>query len=103
MNFETTKGPGGQRPQREPTGVPGFSTGTTTGPSKTASEDAAFKIPAGSRKSALVHLALAAWHAGELDPLHLGEVRGRKVDEARLQRALYRSSMGEIEHALGVP
>lgn len=60
-----------------------------------------FRIPAGSRKAALVHLALAAWHAGELDPKELGEVRGRAVDEAGLQRALYRSSMGEIEHVLG--
>jgi hypothetical protein len=30
----------------------------------------------------------------------LGEVRGRDVDEAGLQRALYRSSIGEIEHLL---
>ena len=36
-----------------------------------------------------------------LDPKELGEVRGREVDEAGLQRALYRSSMGEIEHVLG--
>ena len=48
-----------------------------------------------------MHLALAAWYAGELDPKVLGEVRGREVDEAGLQRALYRSSMGEIEHTLG--
>jgi hypothetical protein len=60
----------------------------------------AFRIPAGSRKAALVHLALAAWRAGELDPSQLGEIRGREVDEAGLQRALYRSSMGEIEHVL---
>jgi hypothetical protein len=60
-----------------------------------------FRIPAGSRKAALVHLALAAWCAGELDPLQFGEVRGRRVDEVGLQRALYRSSMGEIEHVLG--
>ena len=38
---------------------------------------------------------------GLLDPKQLGEVRGRDVDEAGLQRALYRSSMGEIEHVLG--
>ena len=49
----------------------------------------------------MVHLALEAWRAGLLDPKELGEVRGRKVDEAGLQRALYRSSMGEIEHLLG--
>lgn len=48
-----------------------------------------------------MHLALAAWRAGELDPKELGQVRGRDVDEAGLQRALYRSSMGEIEHVLG--
>ncbi|SMC01994.1 conserved hypothetical protein [Rubrobacter radiotolerans DSM 5868] len=36
-----------------------------------------------------------------LNPKELGEVRGRDVDEAGLQRALYRSSMGEIEHVLG--
>jgi hypothetical protein len=65
------------------------------------SEDGAFRIPAGSRKAALVHLALEAWRAGLLDPKMLGEVRGREVDEGGLQRALYRSSMGEIEHLLG--
>jgi hypothetical protein len=64
-------------------------------------ETGGFRIPAGSRKAALVHLALAAWQAGELEPRQLGEVRGREVDEAGLQRALYRSSMGEIEHVLG--
>ena len=48
-----------------------------------------------------MHLALAAWRAGLLDPRALGEVRGREVDEAGLQRALYRSSMGEIEYILG--
>jgi hypothetical protein len=60
-----------------------------------------FKIPAGSRKAALVHLGLAAWREGLLDSQKLGEVRGRQVDEAGLQRALYRSSIGEIEHLLG--
>ena len=58
-------------------------------------------MPGGSRKAVLVHVALAAWRAGKLDPKALGEVRGRDVDEAGLQRALYRSSMGEIEHVLG--
>ena len=48
-----------------------------------------------------MHLALETWRAGFLDPKQLGEVRGREVDEAGLQRALYRSSMGEIEHLLG--
>jgi hypothetical protein len=55
----------------------------------------------GSRKAVLVHLAHEAWRAGLLDPKALGEVRGRDVDEAGLQRALYRSSVGEIEHLLG--
>ncbi len=48
-----------------------------------------------------MHLALAAWREGLLDPKELGEVRGRNVDEVGLQRALYRSSIGEIEHLLG--
>lgn len=61
----------------------------------------AYTIPAGAKKPALVHLALAAWQAGDFDPSRLGEVRGRKVDEAGLRRALYRSSIGEIEHAIG--
>ena len=55
----------------------------------------------GSRKAVLVHLAHEAWRAGLLDPKALGEVRGRDVDEAGFQRALYRSSIGEIEHLLG--
>ena len=45
-------------------------------------------------------MGIAAWRAGEIDPKELGQVRGRDVDEAGLQRALYRSSMGEIEHLL---
>jgi hypothetical protein len=69
--------------------------------SSSETKNGAFRIPAGSRKAALVHLALAAWRVGKLDPKALGEVRGREVDEAGLQRALYRSSMGEIEHVLG--
>jgi hypothetical protein len=69
--------------------------------SETESKDGSFRIPAGSRKAALVHLALEAWRAGELDAKQIGEVRGRAVDEAGLQRALYRSSMGEIEHVIG--
>ena len=58
-------------------------------------------IPAGSRKAALVHLAVEAWRVGLLDSRLLGEVRGRDVDEDGLQRALYRSSITEIEHILG--
>ena len=58
-------------------------------------------IPAGSRKAALVHLAVEAWRVELLHPKLLGEVRGRDVDEDGLQRALYRSSIAEIEHVLG--
>lgn len=101
MDFDTTKDNGRRESRHGSGGFPDFSTGTATSSSKTASDDEVFRIPAGSRKAALVHLALAAWHAGEFNPRHLGEVRGRRVDEAGLQRALYRSSMGEIEHILG--
>jgi len=100
LDFDTTKNNGRRELRRRSGGVPDFSTGTA-GSSKTAQDGEGFRIPAGSRKAALVHLALAAWRAGELDPRHLGEVRGRRVDEAGLRRALYRSSMGEIEHVLG--
>jgi hypothetical protein len=71
------------------------------GSSETGSKDGTFTVPPGSRKAVLVHLAREAWRAGLLDPKALGEVRGRDVDEAGLQRALYRSSMGEIEYLLG--
>ena len=101
MDFDTTKGTGRHKSRHRSGGIPDFSTGTTTSSSKTLLEDEVFRIPAGSRKAALVHLALAAWRAGELDSRQLGEVRGRRVDETGLQRALYRSSMGEIEHVLG--
>jgi hypothetical protein len=47
-----------------------------------------------------VNLALEAWREGEIDARDLGQVRGRDVDEAGFRRALYRSSMGEIEHLL---
>jgi hypothetical protein len=101
LDFETTKATGRRESRDGSGGVPLFSTGTKAGPSKTAQDDEALTIPAGSRKAALVYLALVAWRAGLLDPSHLGEVRRRTVDEAGLQRALYRSSMGEIEHVLG--
>ena len=114
MDFDTTRGnsrDGSDRKARPGTSVgradrPGqrgpFDTSRTDRPSpKTRSEDGTFRIPSGSRKAVLVHLALEAWRAGLLDPKMLGEVRGREVDEAGLQRALYRSSMGEIEHLLG--
>jgi hypothetical protein len=96
LDFDTTTGRGGSR--RGSASVPNLTTGKADRPSP---EDEAFRIPAGSRKAALVHLALEAWRAGLLDPRALGEVRGREVDQAGLQRALYRSSMGEIEHTLG--
>lgn len=96
MDFDTTRGGDGFR--RESGRVPNLATVKAGRPSP---EDEAFRIPAGSRKAALVHLALEAWRAGLLDPRALGEVRGREVDQAGLQRALYRSSMGEIEHTLG--
>jgi hypothetical protein len=68
---------------------------------KIAPGELGFSIPAGSRKAALVHLGLAAWREELFDARDLAETRGREVDEAGLQRALYRSSMGEIEHLLG--
>jgi hypothetical protein len=63
--------------------------------------DEVFKIRAVSRKAALVHLGLAAWREHFFDTKALAEPRGRKVDEAGLQRALYRSAIGEIEHLIG--
>jgi hypothetical protein len=73
---------------------------TEHGSSETGSKDGTFTVPPGSRKAVLVHLAREAWRAELLDPKTLGEVRGRDVDEAGFQRALYRSSIGEIEHLL---
>ena len=98
MDFDTTRGNRRGGSHRRSGSVPNLTAGEMDRPS---SEDESFRIPAGSRKAALVHLALEAWRAGLLDPRALGEVRGREVDEAGLQRALYRSSMGEIEHMLG--
>ena len=66
-----------------------------------SSRDRAFTIPQGSRKAALVNLALEAWREGEFNPRDLGQVRGRDVDEAGLQRALYRTSVLRIEYLLG--
>ena len=97
MDFDTTPGNRGRR-------VHGSSRKSKGRPDRGRRPDhdrEALTIPAGARKAALVHLALAAWRAGEFDPGKLGQVRGRDVDEAGLQRALYRSSMGEIEHVLG--
>lgn len=95
MDFDTSKNK--ERDRRRPLGRGGGLANTQrSGPTR---ED--FRIPAGAKKAALVHLALEAWKKDLLDPKQLGEVRGRDVDEAGLQRALYRSSIGEIEHAIG--
>ncbi len=118
MDFDTSKNNGdrGRRRSSGSGGFPDFSTGSGGGRGRAPAppgyrsrrhrsgreETDSFRIPAGARKAALVHLALAAWHKGLLDPKVLGEVRGRDVDEAGLQRALYRSSIGEIEHVLGL-
>ena len=114
MDFDTTRDGGGRRSHRasRPVTYPragrrelpdpgGYFDTARKDPPSTEAEDGAFRIPAGSRKAALVHLALEARRAGLLDPRALGEVRGREVDEAGFLRALYRSSMGEIEHLLG--
>ncbi len=99
MDFDTTRGARRGGPRRGSGSVPYLATGERD--LRSSEEDGSFRIPAGSRKAALVHLALEAWRAGLLDPGVVGEVRGREVDEAGFRRALYRSSMGEIEHALG--
>ena len=67
----------------------------------TGSKVATFTITPGSRKVTLVNLALEAWREGEIDPKDLGQVRGREVDEAGFRRALYRTSIIEIEYLLG--
>jgi hypothetical protein len=104
MDFDTTKySDGGKRHSRR--GLSRFSTGSKDDKSRPdsslVSSEERLVIPAGSRKEALVHLALEAWRVGHLDPKTLGQVRGRDVGEDGLQRALYRSSVIEIEHILG--
>jgi hypothetical protein len=104
MDFDTTKyRDGGERHSRR--GLSRFSTGSKGDKSRPdsslVSSEERLVIPAGSRKEALVQLALEAWRVGHLDPKTLGQVRGRDVDEAGLQRALYRSSVIEMEHILG--
>ena len=108
MDFDTTNNEQRQTDGRLapacPISLPGSSDGNARRPPSDLQKlepEEDFRIPAGSRKSALVYLGLAAYRAGLLDPKELGEVRGRDVDEAGLQRALYRSSVGEIEHVLG--
>ena len=103
MDFGTAKNRDGRG--RSSRGLSRFSTVSRTstrhpGVSLTSSEDR-LVIPAGSRKAALVYLAVEAWRVDLLHPKLLGEVRGRDVDEYGLQRALYRSSITEIEHVLG--
>ena len=104
MDFDTTKYRDGEE-RHSRRGLSRFSTGSKGDKSRPdsslVSSEERLVIPAGSRKEALVHLALEAWRVGHLDPKTLGQVRGRDVDEAGLQRALYRSSVIEIEHILG--
>jgi hypothetical protein len=97
VNFDTSStGNGGDHPSRRTLRNP-----TAQRPEIVTAEEGVFRIPAGSRKAALVHLSVVAWKQSLFDPKKLGEARGREVDEAGLQRALYRSSIGEIEHLLG--
>ena len=103
MDFATAKNQGERGRSRR--SLSRFSTASRDGirhpgTSLISSEDR-LVIPAGSRKAALVHLAFEAWRVDLLHPKLLGEVRGRDVDEDGLQRALYRSSINEIEHVLG--
>lgn len=107
MDFDTTSKRKRRRPRTlarvpNPTSIPSLFGSTRNDQPPPAQEDPnSYTIPAGAKKPALVHLALAAWTAEDFDPTRLGEVRGRKVEEAGLRRALYRSSIGEIEHAIG--
>jgi hypothetical protein len=104
MDWDTTKyGSGRERhsgrgPSRPSTGSQGDK---HRAESELVSSEDRLVIPAGSRKVALVYLALEAWRVGLLQSRALGEVRGREVDEDGLQRALYRSTVTELEHVLG--
>ncbi len=104
MDFDTTKYRDGEE-RHSRRGLSRFSTGSkgekSQPDSSLVSTEDRLVIPSGSRKEALVRLALEAWRVGLLDPKTLGQVRGRDVDEAGLQRALYRSSVIEMEHILG--
>ena len=104
MDFDTTKyGNGGGQHSRR--GLSRFFTDSRDDKShpdsSLVSSENRLVIPAGSRKTALVHLAIEAWRVGLLQSKSLGEVRGREVGEDGLQRALYRSTVVEIEHVLG--
>ena len=87
MDFDTSSGKGsGERRPPPGGGRPGLGrdlsvSGHRIRDGPEGEETGGFRIPAESRQ--------------------VGEVRGREVDEAGLRRALYRSSMGEIEHILG--
>ena len=104
MDFDTTKYRDGEE-RHSRRGLSRFSTGSKDDKSRPdsslVSSEERLVIPAGSRKEALVHLALEAWRVGHLDPKTLGQVRGRDVGEDGLQRAFYRSSVIEMEHILG--
>lgn len=104
MDWDTTKN-GSGRERHSRIGLSRFSTdsqGDKRSPeSSLVSSRDRLVIPAGSRKTALVHLALEAWRVSLLQSRALGEVRGREVDEDGLQRALYRSTVTELEHVLG--
>ena len=104
MDFDTTKyGNGGGQHSRR--GLSRFFTDSRDDKShpdsSLVSSENRLVIPAGSRKTALVHLAIEAWRVGLLQSKSLGEVRGRELGEDGLQRALYRSTVVEIEHVLG--
>jgi hypothetical protein len=104
MDWDTTKNRSG-REQHSGRGLSRLSTGSQgdkrRAESELVSSEDRLVIPAGSRKVALVYLALEAWRVGLLQSRALGEVRGREVDEDGLQRALYRSTVTELEHVLG--
>ena len=104
MDWDTTKYRSG-RERHSGRGLSRLSTGSQgdkrRAESALVSSEDRLVIPAGSRKVALVYLALEAWRVGLLQSRALGEVRGREVDEDGLQRALYRSTVTELEHVLG--
>jgi len=104
MDWDTTKYGSGreQHSGRDPSHLSTGSQGDKRrAESELVSSEDRLVIPAGSRKVALVYLALEAWRVGLLQSRALGEVRGREVDEDGLQRALYRSTVTELEHVLG--
>jgi hypothetical protein len=104
MDWDTTKH-GSGRERHSGRGLSHSSTGSQgdkhRAESELVSSEDRLVIPAGSRKVALVYLALEAWRVDLLQSRALGEVRGREVDEDGLQRALYRSTVTELEHILG--